>query len=270
MHYESRWINAFWVGGLIIIVGFFYDIKPKWNEYHELNHKFFLLKKEILVKKKKLHDRKKSHNFIILSDNDKKNQEAHALFLIVEAMNAQGLSLQKAIKKVSAIKEKKDVIVFHVIAEGNFKKVYSFMMMLFQYSNFLTFLDFSYLKNAEKKFIFTADIAFFHPKKIENITMFKFDNKEKWVDPFCSNQDFYLHFNEENLTHYSVFQMKIIGFLQLAFRQEAWMKLPNQSIFSVKVGDVIGKERARITHLSTDEMVMLFPNHEKHVLKKEP
>jgi Tfp pilus assembly protein PilP len=63
-------------------------------------------------------------------------------------------------------------------------------------------------------------------------------------------------------------QIKFVGFLRQGHQQVALLMSPTRDMMDVQVGDEVGRTKARVLSISEQRVVVVLPDHHRHVISR--
>lgn len=88
-------------------------------------------------------------------------------------------------------------------------------------------------------------------------------------DPFCNdNENIFTRIPDNDAIKYSIEKIRLLGVVMRANVNEAVIEFPSGVIQAVVVNSLLGSEGGRIAEININHMVVLMPDHTRHIIQK--
>jgi hypothetical protein len=247
MHYKYRWLYAAFIVLLISGVGFYWVIYPEHRQVTAQSTHIQQLNLELMTPTDIPEVSKPQQSSKMVE-----HKELSALAHLTQYSQLAGLTIH-TMQRLSDPNQ----LLFHLIAEGRFAQVATFVSAI-ELSRSFTVLNFSCKLTRQDKIKFDGSIAV-HELAAVTPTV-KAAALSFGSNPFCmSERVTTLQADSELPLSKSITQMKMIGSLQQGAHVLALIMLPNQKVFTVVVGSVIGVEHGFVSAIHKNQVVVALP-----------
>lgn len=245
MYFEHRWAYSLCVSAMLISLGYMYDVRPSLVRLRDLEATELILSERLLhVDKNNL----KASNPVLLKS---KNQFA-GLHDLINKIHENGLSIVK-IQPPLGKNIKSEYYVTHFIMEGNIQNIYYFIE---SYEDIISVKNFSIRVTENNHIVLAVDILlryFYDLKQVQNNKILQ------KINPFFCYARKHSIFHSVTQT-FPLKQMKMVGCFHQGNRQQALILLPNQALLSLERGAMVGSERAIVSEVHKDYVLLKLPN----------
>ncbi len=189
-----------------------------------------------------------------------KDLYAH-LLMLVRIFNVQLIT--------SSVKEARGYppykIITNLVIEGETSYLLQFIESLFQQSYLILPLDFSLDVLGNKKIHLTMDVL------LEKQPVSPLAKTAKSINHlFCSSANafnFKQQATVQEAAAFSLSTLRLGGYLQDEYERQAIIKLPNNTVTLVKIGDALGTELGRVEKIEPNNVQITLANHQSFILK---
>jgi Tfp pilus assembly protein PilO len=263
MHYKNRWIYAFAISFVMAGLGFFYGIKNDLHDLIAMQQTERTLKSKFLVSSNST-DLHRLDRSIVRDNRGRFTLETDFLSNVWYSADQSGLTIKSSTYSTAESNLKAEDLAMHVVAEGNFQQLTTFLFALNQKTYTVLITDLL-CKAKQQSLTIVMDIIL--------VKMILPDSKDdkppsQILNPFCLPEGMQVKSNADSLKITPLIQIKMVGHLQQGKRQYALLLLPDNNLISVQPGLVIGKEQAVITQIQSNRILFLLPNHTYFTLNK--
>lgn len=256
MKYKYRFAYTFFISVTISFLWVYYDTQPMAMQIMRLRQTENEFSKKLIDLKKISRARDKKNSYL------KKDSQTDFSAALVTLARLHGLVLESAEfplpKKVGNL----DVLPIHLIASGHFINLVSFItaMMEQKYPAMLT--DFSIKLQDKNTLLMRMNILLLARENADDFG--QVHRKAVHYDPFCGTENSLdvLANQQRNLSllqSASISQFKMVGYIQQGGQMTAMILLPDNTALDLRIGSVIGKERAVVIAIHRDRITLLLP-----------
>ena len=256
-HYDYRWLYGIVLFWFIMLFGYCYLIQPE----HEA------LRSAAKIEKKLKAAAMRSQTLqveVMPAASSHPYQYTDALSMLFLSAHKAGATLQRVHLQISLPAQ--DSV--QLAAAGSFKQLANFIFTLQHQPILMMVTDFSWRLPSINQLTLNMTVQLLKygmPRKQFN------DNQFSNTDSAFCTADKSLSDVRVNLAQAQTIPLawlKMAAYLRQDNRIEAWVRLPNDGLISVKKADRIGKEHAVITQITPEQIVMTTAQG-KRVIKSE-
>jgi hypothetical protein len=175
----------------------------------------------------------------------------------IEHIHASGLFVHS----INTLSEKKvnEALSIRASVEGQLQQIYIYLLELENQRN--AFIkNFSLKLKDRDKLQLDFDILLFGESIFSSNHAVRSEIKNQFCKMVADNQF------QENLSSVPIAQMKMVGYVKRANHFQAWIASP-KSIFSIERGMLLGKEKARVIDIPTEQVSAVLSDKKKIVIK---
>lgn len=265
--YRFRWVSASFLGVVLFLAGYIYILRPEFIQ-------LALLKQTEVELNKILKDLQAQKPIKEIKKSDESFKEKRAINLasdisiLAERMRFNGLTVHGL--DVLEGNERNRLLAFvHAEVEGGVTSLMSFLDSISSPSPLLIMLlDFHFRPGKEN--IFVLDMNFLLTR--EQFFQQFFDGPGSWAknmnNVFCPTHGemTVIHrSSQQEALSTSVNHMKMTGYVCQGNQVEAFLRLPNEHLISVKPGSLLGKERGVVSAISPERLEVHLSDGRKYV-----
>ena len=258
MYYRLRYMILGGINLGFFIFIYFYDIQLLQNQiaFHGLEEKnlyerWIEIKSSIRLRDATFSRINKNHISAV-----KKNEREIIHDLVLKA-HIYKLVVRKIKWQPLQVKNSPPIFLLQIVLEGNFENTHSFLSALDKLSYTIIIKNFSFKWDGKEHLLSKFDLL-----TSQSMNDFKIINKTtKSTNPFCYLHNNYYQNYLLEMRAFSLFEMRMVGYLQKGNRREAFILLPNHAVVSVKPGDFLGNESAVVGKIFYDHVSVKLKNH---------
>lgn len=256
--YKNRFLYALSLCLLIHLFAYCYYIQPEYQLLSELKYKQNTLQNKRLMQKPILNEEKNEHEILDLTSHETTKR----LALLLNQVHLQGLKLE-VLSHLPDTTEQKNSSMFSLTLKGSYQALVAFFHALYNEKLGFYIGNFTMEKQDQKEVIFKAD--FLQGDQSESQKALMSNEVAKYVSPFCQEGQGNLN-QVEIIKKISIQQMRMVGYLQKEKEQVAFLLLPDWTLASVEIGDVIGLENAKVSEITENETRLHLPDQQEKIL----
>lgn len=238
IYYKYRWVCGFLLFLFSSLAGFYLFIAEDQQKLQRLSSQALKLTQQ-LATMYQVNQQKPSTQVTY------HYQYADAL----EMVFLSAYSAQASLQRISLQGQFADLDTIQLRANGSFKQLKDFLVQLQHQPILIVVTDLSWcVLHAETlELKLTMNMFKDVPARVVALNTDAFAQS-----PFCNRKQFYA----EETTQMPLESLQMVGYLQKDKRSEAWFRLPNNTLMSVKVADRIGSERGVVTQVTPEQVVI--------------
>lgn len=266
---KHPWLYVLAAFVAVMLGGYFYDIQDKLAQQvrQRETEKYLLDQLSDLNKRVSNQNEAATDSLIMLPHQG----QVDLLSDLLVQVHMSGL----AIKSVSFGSKSKlnfnEAAIVHLLVLGDFEQMSSLIGQLSRQARPMLVLDFSGQSTERNKLIFSMDVLILK-SKMKNSGMEPIGGKSIF-NPFCFSGNAALLSSENDASHLdslSLKQMKMVGYLQQGGYRQAYILLPNKSVFVMTPGSLIGKERGLVLKIERDHALLELQAKKRFVINMYP
>lgn len=256
LKYERRWYYCLGVIIISLILGYVNFIHADVQELAELTQRG----NEISAKIKQFTATTLLNNEYINKSKLPKALYAQLLMLVTLS------NMQLLASKVKEIRGDPPYrIIASLVIEGEARYLLQFMASLMQQPYLILPLDFSLKVISDKKINLTMDVLLEKQplpplKKIAK-------NTRRLFCPSANAFNFKQQSTMQEAATFSLSSLRLGGYLQDEYEQKAIIKLPNNTVTLIKIGDKLGAELGRVEEIEPNRVLIRLANQQSFILE---
>ncbi|MBV9575787.1 MAG: pilus assembly protein PilP [Gammaproteobacteria bacterium] len=263
-YYRYRWIYAISCSVFLSILFFINDIQPKLARITKLQ-----VEKKAVLHALLMHKQLAKHSQITAANKitPVNESEFDTLHYLLTLIHLHGLSVQSVIWLSAHDALPADAKIIKVIMQGGFQQFVALMMALNTSQAFLFVRDFS-LKLEKETELFTIEII--APKHLTHEFTFPMTSPLPYLNDVLCLQPAFVSNELDDMKQAQSMRLatfKMVGFLERSHEKEALVLLPTQNVVPVKIGFVLGQEKATVIDIRADQITFALPNNKSWLLK---
>lgn len=168
---------------------------------------------------------------------------------------------QVVVQSLHWAKSETDEVVVRVVVTGNFARIAAFINTLGEQKYPIINTDFSFIDSGERAALDLVLLTTPLPVSSVMAASIALQN------PFC-------HANTTQETTAAKLQsvplaaLKMLGYIKQYPRKYAFILLPSNEVVTVALGTLVGQERAVVTAIEAEQVLLVTPDKQRWVLKK--
>lgn len=254
MTYKYGWIYAF----LLLLGAFYMDIVPHYLELKSLkqSHTDLLLKWQTLEKLEK----PKQPNATIKVNSD------HPLNALVGIMRAKNLMVESAEMNPVKPTDQDGVLLAHFTAEGSLASLAAVIAELPKQPFLSAVSHFSFKRMSQANLNISLDLLVFkgYQRLFSSIA-----NPSIPTNPFCLDENLFMpSFKNGSLKspNRPLSNLKMVGYLHQGHHTMGIVSASNNMTMDVSIGSLLGEEKAVVTAILPDRIVLVLPDKKRYDL----
>ena|SRR3990167_741078 len=258
-HYSYRWLYAIFISIVVVITFGFNDIMPKWISLKQMNQTELKLTQEWQTMQKTIHHSPAS-TLIPINRTERANKKIDWLSMLVNLANMNHVVIRSLSHATIVSAYTSPIVKLHIIANAPFSAFTAFFAALVQQAYPFLLMDFSLkTESSSHLLLITIDMLLFPQGasflQSDHFTMLNPSN------PFCSSLRLSSSTNAANAMHtLPLALIHMVGYVKKNNQLQAYLSLPDGSLFAVDMGFHLGKENGVITAIQEDHLILQMPD----------
>lgn len=274
MKYKYRWLYAIPASAAMMIGGIYYDIQPGLAQLANL-HEIEMGTTKELSRFKQFAVQKAAASAGTEAKSFKRyGSQADSLSDLLSLAHLQGLTIQSVnfapSRQFNIINTGVNTEAIHLVTQGDFSQIYSFIFMISRQPHPILITDFLYKSTEQNKFLFAMNVVSFKSNTQHFQTNKSHEDLSQMQNPFCPAANLVEMSNKNDLAKLksiSMDQLKMVGYFQQGIRSQALVMAPTGIVSEVGIGSVLGKEGGMVTEIKRDCVVVVLRDKKRWVMK---
>lgn len=258
--YQYRWLYAVALSAAIILTGMYFTVIPAISQIIEFSSIENKLLEQLTVIKRAAEKIPGTSYAMSINNFQQQHDQMELLADLLNLVHLHGLMVQTANFLPARKFYQQEVVIIKLVIQGDFQQFYAFVSTLVKQNNMNIILDFSYKPSMNNQLLFTMEIGVSNMTRQHSLSNLAFHNPHL-SNPFCSllNNSEMAYDRLIDWQNIPLGQLKMLGFFQQGQRIQALLGLPNNTIFAIKPGMIIGKEHALVAAIYPNQLLLRLP-----------